>query len=113
MDAMRIAVTADLHWGHNRLGDEATRLLLQHLQNHPVDLLLLGGDLGTDEHFPDCLQLFAELPCTRAVVPGNHDLWVIDDDSRGDSLTLYQQHLPELCARYGAAYLDQRPLIYP
>src|SRR5204863_445485 len=39
---MRIAVTADLHWGHNATGDAATRLLIQHLAHHPPDLFLLG-----------------------------------------------------------------------
>src|SRR5262249_30295988 len=98
---MRIAVTADLHFGHNRLGDDATRLMLEHLRREPPDLLLLGGDIGTDEHFAACLQLFAELPCRKALVPGNHDLWVADDDERGDSLAVYQEYLPGLCKEHG------------
>jgi predicted phosphohydrolase len=110
---MRIAVTADLHWGHSRLGNEATELLRRHLDREPVDLLLLGGDLGTAEHFDSCLKLFADLPCPRAAVPGNHDLWVIDDDTRGDSLHVYQQHLPGLCALSHVHYLDLAPLILP
>jgi 3',5'-cyclic AMP phosphodiesterase CpdA len=110
---MRIAVTADLHWGHSRRGDETTRLLKQHLVEHPVDLLLLGGDLGTADHFGACLELFADLPCTKAVVPGNHDLWVVDHDTRGDSLFVYQQHLPGLCAWHGYHYLDTGPLVLP
>ena len=109
---MRIAVTADLHWGHGRLGDEATVLLRDHLRREPVDLLLLGGDIGTAEHFESCLKLFAELPCAKALVPGNHDLWVADNDDRGDSLTVYEQHLPALCAAHGFHYLDAAPLIY-
>jgi hypothetical protein len=108
---MRIAVTADLHWGHSRLGDEATRLLRQHLDREPVDLLLLGGDIGTGEHFDSCLRLFADLSCRRALVPGNHDLWVVEGDSRGDSLHVYQHHLPALCAANQIHYLDQGPLI--
>lgn len=108
---MRIAVTADLHWGHSPAGDAATRLLLEHLQNHPPDLLLLAGDIGTDAHFAPCLKLFQDLPCPKALVPGNHDLWVADDDHRGDSLSVYQTHLPRLCAEHGFHYLDQAPLI--
>ncbi len=108
---MRIAITADLHWGHNRLGDEATRFLRRHLDQSPVDVLLLGGDLGTADHFDECLELFADLPCARAVIPGNHDLWVVENDSRGDSLHVYEQHLPGLCALHGYHYLDRGPLI--
>src|ERR1043166_2102457 len=110
---MRIAVTADLHWGHGRLGDAATEMLRDHLQRDPVDLLLLGGDIGTDEHFATCLAVVSELRCAKAVVPGNHDLWVADGDARGDSLTVYQEHLPKLCAAHGYHYLDAGPLLYP
>ena len=108
---MRIAITADLHWGHNALGDEATRLMLQQLQGQPPDLLLLGGDIGTDAHFDECLALFEPLACPKALVPGNHDLWVAANDSRGDSLRVYEHHLPEVCARRGYHYLDRAPLI--
>jgi predicted phosphohydrolase len=110
---MRIAVTADLHWGHNAAGDAATRLLVEHLANHPPDLFLLGGDVGTGAHFADCLALFGDLPCAKALVPGNHDLWVAEDDPRGDSLQLYQDVLPSLCAARDFVYLDQAPLLLP
>ncbi len=109
---MRIAITADLHWGHGQPGDDATRMLRRHLDSDPVDLLILGGDIGTAEHFDSCVRLFADLPCARALVPGNHDLWVADDDKRGDSLQVYQQHLPEVCATHGVHYLDDAPLIF-
>jgi 3',5'-cyclic AMP phosphodiesterase CpdA len=110
---MRIAITADLHWGHNALGDEATRRLLEHIQDPPPDLLLLGGDIGTDQHFEECLRLFAPLACQKTLVPGNHDLWVATEDARGDSLAVYQRHLPGLCQVHGWHYLDQGPLIFP
>lgn len=108
---MRIAITADLHFGHNRLGDDATHRLFEHLQSQPPDVLLLGGDIGTDEHFEQCLELFRSLPGLRAAVPGNHDVWVADADHRGDSLDVYERYLPELCRRHGYHYLDDAPLI--
>lgn len=110
---MRIAVTADLHWGHNRTGDDATQLLFQHLESNPPDLLLLGGDIGTETHFEECLHLFHALPCRKALVPGNHDLWVATEDARGDSLQVYEQHLPALGKQFDYHYLDHAPLILP
>jgi 3',5'-cyclic AMP phosphodiesterase CpdA len=110
---MRIAITADLHFGHTRLGDEATLMMLEQLQREPPDLLLLGGDIGTDEHFGECLEIFCNLPCPKAVVPGNHDVWVADNDPRGDSMAVYQQHLPDLCKQLHYHYLDHGPLILP
>lgn len=110
---MRIAITADLHFGQNRVGDDATQLLLRHLQADPPDLLLLGGDNGTEDHFQECLKLFQELPCPKALVPGNHDLWVASYDPRGDSLHVYDHHLPDLCREHSWHYLDHAPLILP
>src|SRR5262249_48843938 len=54
-----------------------------------------------------------ELPCRKALVPGNHDLWVADDDERGDSLVVYQEYLPALCKAHDYHYLDFAPLILP
>jgi 3',5'-cyclic AMP phosphodiesterase CpdA len=107
---MRIAVTADLHWGHGERGNNATLALAHHLREHPPDLLLLGGDQGTAQHFGGCLELFADLPCLKALVPGNHDVWVEAGDARGDSLTVFEKHLPALCADLGYHYLDHGPL---
>jgi 3',5'-cyclic AMP phosphodiesterase CpdA len=111
--SLRIAVTADLHWGHGPRGDQATQLLCADLYHDPPDLLLLGGDLGTVHHFEACLALFDELDCLKAMVPGNHDIWVEPDDRRGDSLDLYERLLPATCAAHGVHYLDHGPLILP
>jgi 3',5'-cyclic AMP phosphodiesterase CpdA len=108
---MRIAITADLHWGHGPRGDDATRLLAAFLEREPPDLLLLGGDLGTVQHFEECLGLFDTLDCKKALVPGNHDIWVEPTDPRGDSLDLYDRLLPAACAARGVHYLDQGPLV--
>jgi predicted phosphohydrolase len=108
---LRIAVSADLHWGHRR-GADATRLLVAFLHEQPPDLLVLAGDLGTGPLFDDCLGLFDGLPGRKALVPGNHDLWV-PPESPHDSLRLYEGHLPRAAARHGFHYLDQGPLLLP
>ena len=64
---LTLAITADLHWGH-RKGAEATRLLSAYLHEHPPDVLLLAGDIGTGNAFGDCLALFADLPGVKALV---------------------------------------------
>lgn len=110
---LRIAVTADLHWGHGESGDRATRLLVEALHQQPPDLLLLAGDLGTAEHFDECLTLLDGLDCRKALVPGNHDIWVTADDPRGDSLDLYDRLLPAMAAAHHFTYLDQGPLLLP
>ncbi len=112
MRPFTIALTADLHWGHRR-GADATRLLADYLQARPPDLLVLAGDVGTGALFGDCLQLFADLPCRKALVPGNHDLWVLPEGAPHDSLAVYQEVLPAVAARHGFHYLDGGPLVLP
>src|SRR5262245_13973598 len=110
---LRLAVTADLHWGPHPGGDAATRLLVAFLQAQPPDVLVLAGDVGAGNEFGACLALFEGLPCRKVLVPGNHDIWVMADDSRGDSLQVYERHLPRISVAHGFHYLDFGPLIFP
>jgi 3',5'-cyclic AMP phosphodiesterase CpdA len=110
---LRLAVTADLHWGPHASGNAATRELRDFLRANPTDVLILAGDIGAGEDFGPCLALFADLPGHKALVPGNHDIWVRPDDARGDSLAVYREHLPRLAAEHGFHYLDHGPLFLP
>lgn len=105
-------MTADLHWGIRPDGDAATRLLAAELSRDPPDLLLLAGDVGAGDDFARCLDLFAQLPSRKALVPGNHDIWVSENDPRGDSLAVYREHLPAVSGNAGFHYLDAGPLIF-
>jgi 3',5'-cyclic AMP phosphodiesterase CpdA len=107
-------VTADLHWGHRR-GQDAVRLLADYVAAHPPDVLLLAGDVGSGDKFDECLSLFDRCRCRKALVPGNHDIWVHSKDQEEgiDSLTLYRERLPAVACRHGFHYLDQGPLYLP
>jgi predicted phosphohydrolase len=109
---MRFAFTADLHWGVRPPGDAATRLLIELFTVDPPDVLVLAGDVGAGADFAVCLEQFGPLPCRKALVPGNHDIWVQESDPRGDSLQVYHEHLPRVCAEHGFNYLDQAPLCF-
>src|SRR6266852_7231213 len=111
--SLRLAITADLHWGTHTRGDEATRLMLSFLQQQTPDVLILAGDVGAGGHFEECLAHFNTFTGRKALVPGNHDIWVTDDDPRGDSLHIYRESLPKICSAHGFHYLDQQPLIIP
>lgn len=111
---VRLAVTADLHYGPRHAdGNAATHALAADLFADPPDVLLLAGDIGAGDEFGRCLDLFAGLPCLKALVPGNHDIWVRPDDPRGDSLRVYREHLPREAAARGFHYLDAGPLLLP
>lgn len=110
---MTIALTADLHWGIREAGDAATRQLAANLRADPPDVLILAGDIGADTDFEPCLALFDDLACRKALVPGNHDVWVNPGDVRGDSWQVYSQHLPGLARKHGFTYLEHGPLMLP
>jgi 3',5'-cyclic AMP phosphodiesterase CpdA len=111
---MQLAVTADLHFGpRHSAGRDATLALAADLLHDPPDLFVIAGDVGVEDEFARCLELFEKLPCRKALVPGNHDVWVRADDPRGDSLALYRHHLPRVAAEYGFHYLDAGPLFLP
>ena len=111
---IRIAVTADLHFGtRHPAGHQANLDLAARLAADPPDLLILAGDIGAGADFDRGLALFDRLSCRKAAVPGNHDIWVRSDDERGDSLAVYDRHLPSTCKAHGFTYLDHEPLIWP
>lgn len=110
---LKIAVTADLHWGVRPNGDAATLKLVEHLKASPPDVLILAGDVGAGDEFEACLRLFDDLPSVKTLVPGNHDIWVASDDRRGDSWSVYQEWLPRHCREHGFHYLDHSPRIFP
>lgn len=112
--SLRIAITADLHYGtRHPAGHRANLQLVQRLAENPPDLLILAGDIGASDDFNRCLELFDPLPCKKAAVPGNHDIWVRSDDRRGDSLVCYETALPNICREHGFTYLDQESLLFP
>jgi 3',5'-cyclic AMP phosphodiesterase CpdA len=108
-----IAITADLHWGVRPDGDAATRQLVAELVAKPPDLLILAGDIGAGADFERCLELFSLLPGRKALVPGNHDIWVNEGDARGNSWDVYSVHLPKISTKHGFHYLDHSPLLLP
>jgi predicted phosphohydrolase len=108
---MRLAVTADLHWGHSRRGDAATRLLVRQVVEAAPDAFAIAGDVGEGRYFGQCLALFQDLSCPRLVVPGNHDLWTRLPG--GSSLYLYERRLPEAAAEHGFQYLEAGPFVVP
>lgn len=108
--SLKLAITADLHWGH-RKGHDATLLLADRVRDLRPDVFLVAGDVGTGVMFEDCLRQFAGLHGHKLVIAGNHDLWVSDEAVGYDSLDLFDRLLPEAAARQGFQYLDRAPLV--
>jgi 3',5'-cyclic AMP phosphodiesterase CpdA len=110
---MRLAFTADLHWGIRPAGDAATLELIRFLKDKSPDVFVVAGDVGAGNDFEECLNQLAGLDCIKTLIPGNHDIWVQANDPRGDSLAVYENFLPRLCRDRAIHYLDSVPLFFP
>ncbi len=98
----KIIVTSDLHLGiteNDLLNQLGTTIAAQR-----PDLTVLAGDLGEPlENFTECLRIFAGLPGTVAVLPGNHDVWARDG---AQSQELLEQTLPSETQSAGMLWLE-------
>lgn len=98
---------SDLHVDHSPDSVRAVCRLAAFLERHASseDVLVLCGDYGnTDDDVRRCLSLFSSFPGRKFAIPGNHDIWVFDDDLRtsGDRY----RDLQKICADHDFRWLD-------
>lgn len=92
---MHLFALSDLHVNH-----AANRETLATLPAHPQDWLILAGDLGENEaHLSWVLELLTPRWGQLIWVPGNHELWTVQDGPRGEDR---YQRLVSICRTYGA-----------
>ncbi|MFP4106046.1 MAG: metallophosphoesterase [Phycisphaerae bacterium] len=105
---MRILITADLHYDIARSRRPAEELAQKVVRTGGDALVLVGDTAGAElGPFADALDLFAEFPGRRLLVPGNHGLWCRQGET---SLERYEAVLPELAAEHGFSVLDHEPV---
>jgi len=101
--ALRLAVLSDLHVHHeeNRAQMPA---LARSIRELGCQVVLLAGDLS--HRLGDVDACLGELAVAKehVFVPGNHDLWPVDEGSPG-SRERHERLLPELCMKNGWKYL--------
>lgn len=105
---MRILLTADLHY---RPSQRDTYLAFARwVAAQQPDCFIICGDVGHPLRlFRRALQLFAGLSCPRLLVPGNHDLYRDQYDSR----TLWETVLPEATRNEGFVWLENEVVTLP
>lgn len=105
---MKIAVTADLHYGVGN-NQRIVRSFAKKIIQEKADVLVLVGDTFAfnQKLLVECLKLFDSFEGNRLFVAGNHDLW-----TRGtDSLKIYEKTLPRITKLCDFHSLDQKPFI--
>jgi len=106
---MRILITADLHYDIERSRAPTRRLAREVITTGGDALVLVGDTAGADlAPFRKCLELFADFPGLKLLVPGNHCLWCREGET---SLDRYEKLLPELASEAGFSVLDHEPVV--
>ena len=102
---MKLIVTADLHFNHER-GRDAAEAAIEEINRTPGDALLLAGDTSAGDG--DALEralggiTFAG---PKLFLAGNHELWT----ARGDSYALFTEELPRRVRAIGWQWLESDP----
>lgn len=108
---MNLGICSDIHV-HRREQADQVQELVEHINAHrDLDLLICAGDLSHRTAEARAFLQSITLDCPRAWLPGNHDLWVIDEESESDSAeSRYRLTLPALSDCVGWHYLPAGPL---
>lgn len=106
----KVLATADLHWQLYSTGDACTLDLVEYVSDSDADALAIAGDVADRDpaEFEECLRLFDDFRGLKMVVPGNHDLWT----NEGDSREKHRSILPRLARDCGFRYLDRGPVLH-
>ena len=106
---MKILITADLHYDVRR-SRKPTETLVRRIRHMSFDILMLLGDsAGADlDIFRQCLQLFADIPARKMLVPGNHCLWRHRNET---SFERYEKLIPQVAKEEGFSVLDEAPVL--
>jgi 3',5'-cyclic AMP phosphodiesterase CpdA len=93
---MKLYAISDLHVGHA----ENLRAI-EALRPHPRDWLIVAGDVGdTLAQIDTALALLRERFARLLWVPGNHDLWTLEDDPAAPRGEARYRALVDLCRRH-------------
>lgn len=105
---LRIVVTGDLHYRPARR--EVFVEFAELLKAEEPDCLIILGDVGHPVRlFQRALQLFADFPCPRLLIAGNHDVYRGEHDSR----VLWEDILPQITRDEGFIWLEDEIITLP
>ena len=107
---MKIAVTADIHYGNKtrKIGFEN---FLKELNKTGADFLIIAGDLasrGADhKQFAEAVKILGSFNGEVLFSPGNHDLWT----KKGNSFNILTKKIPDIFAGTNCHLLDGNPVV--
>jgi hypothetical protein len=105
--AMRLILTADLHYNHPRSRPLAEQVI-DDINQAGGDVLVVIGDtaVADGDDLERCLSRF-NFTGPRLFIAGNHELWT----RTGDSDAIYATHLPRRVRALGWQWLEDEPIV--
>ncbi|MEH6941692.1 metallophosphoesterase [Bacillus sp. JJ722] len=97
---MKIAVLSDIHldMNSNFVGEDLLPILVETLIEKEPDLIVIAGDLS--DHVSSTIQMLDEIEKSINVktlfIPGNHDIWIRNNESSWDSYRAFARHCSTL-----------------
>lgn len=112
-EKLKIAVTGDLHYGNTSA--ISIQKIAKAIRKTNPDIIAIIGDVAevrSDfDKFESCLKFVKtanpEIPVL--VIPGNHDLWV--GDQNWNSVDLFERLLPDATARANCHWLENKNFV--
>jgi predicted phosphodiesterase len=99
---MKLYAISDLHLRYSE-----NRVALLALPKHASDWVIVAGDVGeTHAHVEYALQVLTSKFDRILWVPGNHELWTVQQDSNSVCGQAKYEQLAALCRSYGAVTPD-------
>ncbi|CAN5559970.1 metallophosphoesterase [soil metagenome] len=114
---MRLIVTADLHYNHQRskplaeaLIAEIDRVCDESSAQSPIDALLFAGDtaVADGDSLEQCLSR-VRFAGEKIFIAGNHEMWTRSDDS----YKIFRESLPQRVRNLGWRWLEDNPFVAP
>ena len=97
---MKIAVLSDIHLDMNSafVGEDLLPILIESLREKKVNLIIVAGDIS--DHVSTTIDILntieKELEIKVLFIPGNHDIWVKDNEKSWDSYRDFACHSSSL-----------------
>jgi putative phosphoesterase len=108
---LKILSLSDLHLDINKENSQKIlNQLLEIIQKNSIDIFIIAGDIAANlKVIAEFFNRFIDIEIPKLYVPGNHDLWVNENQTLNSHLKYYEI-LPEIASTFEWHYLPQKPL---
>lgn len=110
---MQIGITSDIHVDFSQWNREIVNYIIEAFAEEKLDVLIICGDISPDP-MALCKVLssfsMAGVAQKRLFVAGNHDIWIMTENRKGNSHDKYEL-ITKICSESGFHHLCSEPVV--